>query len=1207
MADDGGEGGENYVEGTRGVAMALASSDVDDDETEKNVSEAMSLIKDDGARAALADGLGIEAVDACASDDGYERILNLLLNALILEVEAVAGAAAAAAGDAADDTVVARPTDSSNGLARAVCRLVVRSTLGAGDSTPAETDMRQESMDLLSETLSGERELGEIAVESLLNAARSPLDENNRGEYGPALVLAHHTRTAAIPSEDLAATRWSSEAEDKSTAFRRDLMDLLGRQVFVLGGNAPPATPAEVGLCAPLISLLTKEEFDGSIARPLKFKLMSAPGSVMDALAAFVDVLTEAGSGNFVELHLGGGTDLAGNVVKVLKSGGDGVVPASKAAASLACASPIKGSQAVTEALAAGLKESSDVNACMGLCLGLEAVARTLLSESEAGRGEQSWVQLADEVALPAIEGLGGADGRNAAGPWYQLAGREASPPSPPSAAAAAVTNVAAAAGAASVPATGRPRSASRDGMSAADAAAKYRAQTSVGGQAPRQATASSLGDRIAANQQKARESFVGSAPDQRAGQTGSPSRAREQLDQLDTRIRNKTLQGDSPAPNGPEDADWERIHGKGRGGGNLSSFAADEDSGREQIVVASGAGTSYGVGPVPGGSLPIKGGDDDFYDNMDGDGHSPDPHEGGYVNRLGGGDSEGSGHPDDVNETERSTFQDESFPVDSGGGSIDANHLAYNDAPESADGLAVAVAVSPDEDEAFIPAAIEFDPDSKPPLYKNRRFRMYSIAAAILLVLVVVAVVVAVVFNTKDQSTKIVEVDQASLRIAAPTPQPTSSRWRMGVREQVEELVGVDKVGPGAPRPTPYTDALDWILDEDPMQLQKDSPFITQRYLLALLYFSADKDGVWRNCPPNFDDHNDAECEATVFDQDGQQYNDTFARLLSGEPECEWYGVSCPGGDNFVREIELMTNNMTGTLPPELALMPVLQRLSFVNNELTGTLHSEFGSMKHLIDIEFHYNLFTGTVPESFYDADNLIRLNLGGNLLTGTISPQIKNLRSLVGLFTFDNTFSGSIPTEVGDLEYLSYTRWSSNLHSGQIPTEIGQLTNLIELYLQWNKLTGPLPSTVGELTYLEDFFINNNELTGPLPTQLYSMESLTFFYCFDNSFLGTISSLIGSLTNLERLIIRRNFFTGTLPSELMELENITMIWAHYNDFSGTVSEDFCDFYDEPYRLMSFYTDCLPSDLTGPPAVTCVCCTDCCDTVQETCMVNE
>ena len=50
-------------------------------------------------------------------------------------------------------------------------------------------------------------------------------------------------------------------------------------------------------------------------------------------------------------------------------------------------------------------------------------------------------------------------------------------------------------------------------------------------------------------------------------------------------------------------------------------------------------------------------------------------------------------------------------------------------------DSLAVAVAVAEDEDEAFIPAAIEFDPDSKPPIYKNRRFRFYLIAATILLV----------------------------------------------------------------------------------------------------------------------------------------------------------------------------------------------------------------------------------------------------------------------------------------------------------------------------------------------------------------------------------------------------------------------------------------------------------------------------------------
>ena len=48
--------------------------------------------------------------------------------------------------------------------------------------------------------------------------------------------------------------------------------------------------------------------------------------------------------------------------------------------------------------------------------------------------------------------------------------------------------------------------------------------------------------------------------------------------------------------------------------------------------------------------------------------------------------------------------------------------------------GLAVATAINPDEEEAYIYNAIEYDPDAKPPLHKNRRFRAYSYLAILLI-----------------------------------------------------------------------------------------------------------------------------------------------------------------------------------------------------------------------------------------------------------------------------------------------------------------------------------------------------------------------------------------------------------------------------------------------------------------------------------------
>jgi len=48
--------------------------------------------------------------------------------------------------------------------------------------------------------------------------------------------------------------------------------------------------------------------------------------------------------------------------------------------------------------------------------------------------------------------------------------------------------------------------------------------------------------------------------------------------------------------------------------------------------------------------------------------------------------------------------------------------------------GLAVATAIAPDDEPDYVYNAIEFDPEAKPPLHKNRRFRVYTYFALVLI-----------------------------------------------------------------------------------------------------------------------------------------------------------------------------------------------------------------------------------------------------------------------------------------------------------------------------------------------------------------------------------------------------------------------------------------------------------------------------------------
>ena len=123
-----------------------------------------------------------------------------------------------------------------------------------------------------------------------------------------------------------------------------------------------------------------------------------------------------------------------------------------------------------------------------------------------------------------------------------------------------------------------------------------------------------------------------------------------------------------------------------------------------------------------------------------------------------------------------------------------------------------------------------------------------------------------------------------------------------------------------------------------------------------------------------------------------------------------------------------------------------------------------------------------------------------------------------------------------------------------------------------------------------------INGNELSGSLPAQIYNLEKLTHFYGHLNKFTGTISSSIERLTKLEYFILRDNSFNGTVPSQLSNMQSMRVLWLHFNNFTGTVNHSFCEMYDEPFRLVSFYADCK-SDDGGSPDITCDCCTDCCN----------
>ncbi|XP_074318332.1 receptor-like protein EIX2 [Silene latifolia] len=94
-------------------------------------------------------------------------------------------------------------------------------------------------------------------------------------------------------------------------------------------------------------------------------------------------------------------------------------------------------------------------------------------------------------------------------------------------------------------------------------------------------------------------------------------------------------------------------------------------------------------------------------------------------------------------------------------------------------------------------------------------------------------------------------------------------------------------------------------------------------------------------------------------------------------------------------------------------ATMELVVILDFSSNELTGSIPPELAKLTALIGLNLSYNHLTGSIPEKIGDLVALESLDLSNNNLTGTIPSSISALTSLVRLNLSYNKLQGQIPT--------------------------------------------------------------------------------------------------------------------------------------------------------------------------------------------------
>ncbi len=273
-----------------------------------------------------------------------------------------------------------------------------------------------------------------------------------------------------------------------------------------------------------------------------------------------------------------------------------------------------------------------------------------------------------------------------------------------------------------------------------------------------------------------------------------------------------------------------------------------------------------------------------------------------------------------------------------------------------------------------------------------------------------------------------------------------------------------------------------------------------------------------------------------------------------------EWFGVGVDRSGRVI-SLELSSNGLTGSIPPELGRLADLRLLHLGFNSLTGSIPSQLGDLARLESLALSFNSLAGSIPDSLGGLSNLFQLFLSSNSLTGSIPPELGGLDGLLSLDLSSNDLTGTIPRSLGELSNLVGLLLGDNDLTGSIPADLGSLSNLVSLDLSSNDLTGGVPAELGDLTDLVGLSLESNRLVGRIPQELGALSSLRFLDLSSNELTGSVPVELGRLSDLQLLDLSSNDLDGTIPSELGELSSLTLLALDSNRLTGNIPAELGD----------------------------------------------
>jgi Leucine-rich repeat (LRR) protein len=268
---------------------------------------------------------------------------------------------------------------------------------------------------------------------------------------------------------------------------------------------------------------------------------------------------------------------------------------------------------------------------------------------------------------------------------------------------------------------------------------------------------------------------------------------------------------------------------------------------------------------------------------------------------------------------------------------------------------------------------------------------------------------------------------------------------------------------------------------------------------------------------------------------------------------ESGWYGVTVTA--DKVKQLYLLNNGLSGSIPPEIGDLAGLSALNMSSNSLSGSLPAQLFTLTGLTNLNLSSNSFSNITLNDFLPLTNLNNLEMSSCNISGAIPAAIANLADLSYLLLNNNNLSGSLPPELGNMSKLSYLWLSGNNITGAIPPEMGNMTQLSSLNLNSNSLGGTLPAELGDLAALKSLQLSYNHISGVIPNSLGNLSLLITLNLANNQFYGSIPGSFGNLVNLKFLTLDNNWLSGSIPAEIGNLAALTFLHLNSNSLGGAI----------------------------------------------------